>query len=117
MLGLTYASRTISSLSTFVGTQIEGNVYLPHGLILSPYGRFSWVHEFKPNREINPSFIALPGTLFTIDGARAARDAARVEVGSKLAINRYVKAFINYDSEYSQRSQSYAGKAGFSVSW
>jgi hypothetical protein len=32
------------------------------------------VHEFKPNREIDPSFIALPGTLFTIDGARAAHD-------------------------------------------
>jgi autotransporter-associated beta strand protein len=117
VLGLSYASRTVSSLPTFVGTQIEGNVYLPYGLILSPYGRFSWVHEFKPNREINPSFIALPGTLFTIDGARAARDAARVEIGSKLAINRYVKAFINYEGEYSQRSQSYAGKAGFSVSW
>jgi outer membrane autotransporter protein len=117
VLGLSYASRTVSSLPTFVGTQLEGSVYLPYGLILSPYGRFSWVHEFKPNREIDPSFIALPGTLFSIDGARAARDAARVEVGSKLAINRYVKAFINYEGEYSSRSQSYAGKAGFSVSW
>jgi autotransporter-associated beta strand protein len=117
VLGLTYASRTVSSLPTFVGTQVEGNVYLPYGVILSPYGRFSWVHEFKPNREIDPSFIALPGTLFTIDGARAARDAARVEVGSKLSINRYVKAFFNFDGEYSHRSQSYAGKAGFSVAW
>ena len=46
---------------------------------------------------------------------RAARNAARVEVGSKLAINRYVKAFINYEGEYSQRSRSYAGKAGFNA--
>jgi uncharacterized protein with beta-barrel porin domain len=72
------------------------------------------VHEFS---NITASFIALPGTLFTVDGPRAASDAARIEVGSKLAISQSVKAFASFDGEFSNRSQAYAAKVGFNAAW
>jgi uncharacterized protein with beta-barrel porin domain len=46
-----------------------------NGMVLSPYARLSWVHEFNPDRAINASFIALPAAAFTVDGPRAASDA------------------------------------------
>jgi uncharacterized protein with beta-barrel porin domain len=55
-------------------------------MALAPYARVSWVHEFKPDRAINASFIALPAAAFTVDGPRAASDAARIDAGAKLAI-------------------------------
>jgi uncharacterized protein with beta-barrel porin domain len=76
----------------------------------------SWVHEFNPTREVSPTFVALPGTLFTVDGPRAARDAAKIELGTKLAVDK-IKAFVSFDGELSRQSQAYAGKAGFSFAW
>jgi outer membrane autotransporter protein len=117
VLGLTERSVAASSLPTFLGAQFDTRTYLPNGMVISPYVRLSWVHEFMPTRNLTASFIALPTTLFTVDGPRAASDAARVEVGSKLAITQYVKAFASFDGEFSNRSQAYAGKGGINVAW
>ena len=54
---------------------------------------------------------------FTVDGPRAASDAARIDAGAKLAINPNAWVFASFDGEFSRRSQSYAGKAGAKMSW
>jgi outer membrane autotransporter protein len=86
-------------------------------MALSPYARFSWVHEFHPDRTINAVFIALPAAAFTVDGPRAARDAARIEAGGKLAMLPTAWLFASFDGEFSNRSQSYAGKGGVRIAW
>ena len=116
-LGLTYGSISVSSLPTFVGAQFDTRFALGNGLMLSPYARLSWVHEFSPNRAINAAFIALPGAAFAVDGPRAASDAARIDAGAKLAIRPNAWLFASFDGEFSSRSQSYAGKGGARISW
>src|SRR5262249_56689766 len=110
-------SRSVTSLPTFLGAQFDTRFAVWKGMMLSPYARLSWVHEFKPDRSINPSFIALPGAAFTVDGPRASSDAARIDAGAKLAVSRNAWLFASFDGEFSSRSQSYAGKAGAKVSW
>jgi autotransporter-associated beta strand protein len=117
VLGLTERSVAVSSLPVFLGAQFDSRFYLPSGMTVSPYARLSWVHELNPNRQVTASFIALPETSFTVDGPRAARDAARIEVGSKLALTRSVKAFASFDGEFSDRTQAYAGKGGITIAW
>jgi autotransporter-associated beta strand protein len=117
VLGLTYAAQTISSLPIFLGAQFDTKVVLGNGMTSSPYARVSWVHELDPTRNITASFITLPATGFTVDGPRAARDAARVDIGSMLAITRNAALFASFDGEFSDRSQMYAGKGGFKLSW
>jgi outer membrane autotransporter protein len=85
--------------------------------VLSPYTRLSWVHEFHPDRSINPSFIALPGAAFIVDGPRAASDAVRIDAGAKLAISPNAWLFASFDGEFSDRSQSYAAKGGARIVW
>src|SRR4051794_36936930 len=116
-LGLTYGSISVSSLPTFVGAQFDTRIAFANGMVLSPYSRLSWVHEFEPNRAINASFIALPAAAFTVDGPRATSDAARVEAGAKFAIRPNAWLFTSFDGEFSSRSQSYAGKGGARVTW
>jgi outer membrane autotransporter protein len=82
-----------------------------------PYARTSWVHELEPTREVTAAFITLPGSSFTVDGPRAARDSGRIDVGSKLAITRNASVFGSFDGELSGRSQMYAGKGGLRISW
>jgi outer membrane autotransporter protein len=116
-LGLTYGSISVSSLPTFVGAQFDTRFAFGNGMVLSPYARLSWVHEFNPNRAINAAFIALPGAAFTVDGPRATNDAARIDAGAKLSIGPNAWVFASFDGEFSDRGQSYAGKGGVRVAW
>jgi outer membrane autotransporter protein len=117
VLGLTYASQTVSSLPTFLGAQLDTRVVLANGTVWSPYARLSWVHEFEPTRDVTASFITLPITGFTVFGPGATRDAARIDLGSKLVIGRNTALFASFDGEFSDRSQMYAGKGGLKVAW
>jgi autotransporter-associated beta strand protein len=116
-LGLSFGARSVTSLPTFLGAQFDTSLSFPNAMTLSPYARLSWVHEFKPDRAIDASFIALPTTAFSVDGPRAARDAARVDAGAKLAIAPNAWVFASFDGEFSNRSQSYAGKGGARFIW
>jgi outer membrane autotransporter protein len=116
-LGLSFGSRSVTSLPTFLGAQFDTRFVFGNGMALSPYARLSWVHEFKPDRAINASFIALPAAAFTVDGPRAASDAARIDAGAKLAVTQNAWLFASFDGEFSSRSQSYAGKGGAKVTW
>jgi autotransporter-associated beta strand protein len=116
-LGLAYGSISVSSLPTFVGAQFDTRFAFSNGMVLSPYARLSWVHEFNPTRAIDASFIALPGAAFTVDGPRASSDAARIDAGAKLAIGPTAWLYASFDGEFSDRGQSYAGKGGVRVAW
>jgi outer membrane autotransporter protein len=116
-LGLTYAARTVSSLPTFLGVQVDQHVVLANATVWSPYARLSWVHEFMPTRDIAATFITVPNAAFTVEGARAARDAARIDLGSRLAVTANTALFANFDGEFSDRSRMYAGRAGLRISW
>lgn len=117
VLGLTFQSRAVASLPTFLGAQVDRRVALANGMVWAPYARASWVHEFDPTREVTAAFITLPGASFTVDGPRAARDAVRVDAGSKLAISRTASLFASFSGEFSDRSQMYAGKGGVRFTW
>jgi T5SS/PEP-CTERM-associated repeat protein/autotransporter-associated beta strand protein len=115
--GLSFAAHRVSSLPAFLGAQLDTRYTLANDMIWSPYARLSWVHEFDPTRNVSASFIALPGSGFTVDGPRAASNAARLDLGSKLALTRTSSLFASFDGEFSDRSQSYAGKGGFKLNW
>ena len=117
VLGLNYSARNVLSLPTFLGAQFDSKLPLWNGLVLSPWLRLSWVHEFDPNRTIFPSFIAAPGFDFLIQGAQAAHDAARVGAGFELGIARELSVFANFVGEFSNRSSGYGGIGGVKIAW
>jgi len=116
VLGLTAPSHTVDSLPTFVGVQFDQHLTLAN-MAWSPYGRISWVHEFRPTRDITASFVTLPAAGFTVFGPRAARDAVRIDAGSKLQVSRNVYLFDSFDGEFAQGSQLYSGKGGVTIAW
>jgi uncharacterized protein with beta-barrel porin domain len=116
ILGLTYQSQTTTSLPIFLGVQLDTRLTL-NSMVWSPFLRTAWVHEFKPDRSINGSFVSVPGTLFTVDGARAWSDALKVNAGTRLALNQYASLFANFDGEFADSGHSYAGRGGIRFNW
>jgi outer membrane autotransporter protein len=117
VLGLSYSAHTTTSLPTFLGVQIDTRYLLPGGQVLSPLARVSWVHEFNPDREIEASFVSIPSTQFTVDGARAASDSLRLDTGATLALNQSVALFANFSGEFSNISQMASATGGAKITW
>jgi uncharacterized protein with beta-barrel porin domain len=117
VFGLSVASQTITSLPTFVGVQVDGRYRTPDGAVLAPYARLSWVHEFEPDRRVSAAFVTLPGASFTVNGARPASDAARLDTGAKLMFRGGLALFANFTGEWSDHTHSYAGSGGFRYAW
>jgi uncharacterized protein with beta-barrel porin domain len=117
VLGLSYSAHTTTSLPTFLGAQVDTRYVLAGGQVLSPMARLSWVHEFKPDRQVEATFVSIPSTLFTVDGARAARDSVRLDTGVTLALNQSVALFANFNGELSSESQMASATGGAKVTW
>ena len=79
--------------------------------------RLAWMHEFLADRSVTAGFTTLPGSYFTVDGARAASDAARFDFGVKYAAGSRTSLFANGSAELSYRGQSIAGTAGLRIAW
>jgi outer membrane autotransporter protein len=117
VLGLNFAPVAVTSLPTFVGAQFDTRVALPNGDVWLPFARASWVHEFRPTRAITASFVSVPGGSFTVDGARPASDSVKLDLGARVALNSRMMATAAFTGEFSDRSQSYAGRAGVNTSF
>jgi outer membrane autotransporter protein len=84
---------------------------------LTPFVRVAWEHEFNPDRSLDSFLTLSPAARFTVEGAPAASDAARINAGVKLDMNDTVALFAYFDGEFSDRTQGYAGNGGLKVSW
>lgn len=84
---------------------------------MSVAGQLAWLHEFKPDSRIDASLISIPGADFTVAGARTASDAAKIDTGFRLALNRQAALSASFNSELAGRSRSFAGSGALRVSW
>jgi subtilase-type serine protease len=73
------------------------------------------VHEFNTYRGVTAGFAVLPGTSFAVDGAKAASDAARFDLGVKYDVGSQTSLFLNGSTELSWRGASIAGTAGLRI--
>ena len=65
--------------------------------------RAAWVHEFLTDRSVTAGFTVLPGSTFTVDGAHAASNAARFDLGVKYDVGSQTSLFVNGSTELSDR--------------
>ena len=117
VLGLSYAAHNVSSLPVFLGTKFDGRFVAGNGMIWTPFANVAWVHEFEPARNVTATLVAMPLPAFTVEGARAASDAGRVEVGSRLLLNRWAELSARVTGEFSNLGQSYAAMGSLRVNW
>ncbi len=113
---LTFQASSTTSLPLSLGAQFDARGAIdtrPFAAFL----RLAWVHEFLPNRNVTAGFVNLPGSLFTVDGARAASDAARIDLGAKYAVGPQTSLFANAGAEVSNRGESFSGTVGLRFIW
>ena len=113
---LAFQASSTTSLPLSLGAQFDARGAID-ARPFSAFLRLAWVHEFLPNRNVTAGFVNLPGSLFTVDGARAASDAARIDLGAKYAVGAQTSLFVNAGAELSNRGESYSGTVGVRIMW
>lgn len=116
VFALSYQAQSTTSLPSFLGAQIDGRTEIGSHAA-SAWLRLAWVHEFMTGRPVTAGFTGLPGSQFTVDGATAASDAARLDFGGRYALNTQMALFANGTAELSNRGQSVGGTVGLKWTW
>ena len=116
VFALNYQAQSTTSLPMFLGAQLDAQTEI-NARPLKAWLRAAWVHEFLQSRSVTAGFTVLPGSSFVVDGARAASDAARLDLGVRYAVGSQTSLYANGNVELSDRGQSLAGTVGLRITW
>ena len=116
LFALNYASKTVTSTRTELGLRSDKSFALDDA-ILTLRGRAAWAHDFNRDRNIAATFQSLPGTSFVVNGASPAANAALTSASAELAFTNGISIAATFDGEFSNVTQSYAGKGVVRYAW
>ena len=80
-------------------------------------GRAAWAHDSNTDRAISPTFQALPGASFTVNGARPSPDGALLTAGAEMKWRNNWSLAGTFEGEFSRTTESYAGKGTVKYAW
>jgi outer membrane autotransporter protein len=117
LLGLTFDSNSVTSVTSSVGIQLNTRIALPDGGLLTPFVRIAWIHEFNPARSVDSFLTMSPAASFSLQATPAASDLAKINAGVKLDLSERLALFAYFEGDFSDRVQAYAGHGGLRISW
>jgi uncharacterized protein with beta-barrel porin domain len=113
---LAYNSRSVTDTRSELGLRTDRSFAMADG-ILTLRGRVAWAHDFNPDRSIAATFQTLPGASFVVNGASMASDSALVTAAvEKKWLNGW-SAAATFEGEFSNVTESYAGKGVVRYAW
>ena len=115
--GLTYNARTASDTRSELGVRFDHAALLDPTAMLTLRGRLAWAHDWVTDPSLVAVFQALPGASFTVNGAAPAKDSALASAGAELRLANGVTLLGKLDSEFTSRSNTYAGTGTVRVNW
>ena len=80
-------------------------------------GKLAWAHDWVSNPALNASFVSLPGTSFTVNGAPIAHDSALTSAGAQLFFAPNWSLLAKFDGEFASGHQLYAGSGTLRYTW
>jgi uncharacterized protein with beta-barrel porin domain len=113
---LSYSAQTTTNARGELGARADKAFPIRDGLF-TLRGRAAWVHDSNTDRPATAAFQALPGTAFTVNGARPAANAALVSAGGTMDWLNGFSLAGGFEGEFSSTTRSYAGKATLRYAW
>jgi uncharacterized protein with beta-barrel porin domain len=106
---LAYDARTTTTTRTEVGTWLDWSTPVSSGMALGLRGRGAWAHDNWSQPNITASFVALPGSRFTVTGATPATDLALASAAAELWFTKQFSIGTRFDGEFAASSTKYTG--------
>jgi autotransporter-associated beta strand protein len=113
---LSYAAKDVTASRSELGLRTDKSFAMQGG-ILTLRGRAAWAHNFNTDRSVLPTFQALPGASFVVNGAAQAADAALVTASAEMKWLNGFSVAGTFEGEFSDVTRSYAGKGVVRYAW
>jgi outer membrane autotransporter protein len=107
--GLTYNAQNGHDTRSELGARFDRLILLNWNAVLALRGRVAWAHDWISDPNLLPSFEALPGASFIVQGATPAKNAALTSAGAELRLVNGISLLGKFDGEFAAHSQTYAG--------
>jgi autotransporter-associated beta strand protein len=113
---LSYASQNVTDSRSELGLRTDKSYALTNA-ILTLRGRLAWAHDFDTDRSAAATFQSLPGSSFVVNGAAPAHDSALTTASAEVKWLNGFSVAATFEGEFSDVTQSYAGKGTVRYSW
>ena len=113
---LSYASQTTTNVRTELGARAD-KAFLVRDGIVTLRTRAAWAHDSNTDRAVSPTFQSLPGSSFTVNGARPSPNSALVTAGAEMKWKNGWSVAGAFDGEFSRTTAGYAGKGTVKYAW
>ncbi len=114
---LSYAGQTSTATRAELGSWLSHNMLLADGDTAVLFGRVAWAHDWFSNLAVTPSFQALPGASFVVNGAAPPHDLALVTAGAEWRLRSNWSLMGRFDGEFGDGAQTYTGTARVRYVW
>jgi uncharacterized protein with beta-barrel porin domain len=106
---LAYDARATTTARTELGAWLDWSTLVESGTTLVLRGRTAWAHDYWSQPNMTASFVALPGSSFTVTGAAPAGDLLLASAAAEIWFTKRVSIGTRFDGEFAQSSTRYAG--------
>jgi len=113
---LAYGAKSVTDARSEFGFRSDKSFAMSDG-IFTLRSRVAWAHDYDPNRSIGATFQALPGAAFVVNGAMQAADSALVTASAEKKWLNGWSAAATFEGEFSNVTNSYAGKGVVRYGW
>ena len=113
---LNYAAKDVTASRTELGVRTDKSFAMSNG-ILTLRGRAAWAHDFNTDRNVTALFQTLPGAAFVVNGAAQAHDSALVTAAAEMKWLSGWSAAAIFEGQFSNVTNSYAGKGVVRYAW
>jgi autotransporter-associated beta strand protein len=113
---LAYNSKSVTDTRSELGLRGDKSMPMPNG-IFTLRGRLAWAHDYNPDRSIGATFQTLPGVSFVVNGATHAADSALTTASAEWKWLNGWSTAATFEGEFSNVTQSYAGKGTVRYAW
>jgi autotransporter-like protein len=112
----TFSDRSANAIRTELGVRADKRFAFGDSTV-TLFGRAAWAHDFNRNPNLTAVFLTLPGTTFTVFGAKPTEDLALASVGAELVMINGWSAMAKFSGEFGDGTQTYGGSGKLRYRW
>ncbi len=113
---LSYVAQTKTNVRTELGVRLDKSFVLAEGQF-TLRSRLAWAHDTDSHSSATAAFQSIPGSTFTVRGARGGANSVLVTAGAEMKWRNGFSFGGSFEGEFSGRSQGYAGKGTLRYLW
>ncbi|NVO14760.1 MAG: autotransporter domain-containing protein [Rhodoplanes sp.] len=113
---LSYAGETVTAPRTELGAWADTRLAGRDRVVILR-ARAAWAHDYQTDRRLTPTFLALPGASFAVNGATPDADLALLSAAAELRLANGIALIGKFDGEVGRSTSTVAGTGTLRYTW